>query len=52
MAVMFMTMVIANRPDKFLGQTGQAVLIRLLGVLLAALSVQFVVDGIKSIWPA
>jgi multiple antibiotic resistance protein len=34
--------------DRFLGNTGRAILTRLLGVLLAALSVQFVVDGIKS----
>jgi multiple antibiotic resistance protein len=51
MVIMFATMIIANRLDKFLGQTGQAVLMRLLGVLLAALSVQFVVDGVQSIWP-
>lgn len=51
MIAMFAAMVIANRVNKFLGQSGQAVLTRLLGVLLAALSVQFVVDGVKSIWP-
>lgn len=32
--------------DKFLGVTGKSVLTRLLGVLLAALSVQYVADGI------
>lgn len=31
--------------DKFLGVTGRTILTRLLGVLLAALSVQFVADG-------
>lgn len=31
--------------DKFLGNTGRMVLTRLLGVLLAALSVQYVADG-------
>lgn len=51
MIAMFGAMIIANRLNKFLGQSGQAVLTRLLGVLLAALSVQFVVDGVKSIWP-
>lgn len=51
MITMFGAMLIANKLNKFLGQTGQAVLTRLLGVLLAALSVQFVVDGVKSIWP-
>lgn len=32
--------------DRFLGATGRAVLTRLLGVILAALAVQFVADGI------
>jgi multiple antibiotic resistance protein len=39
--------VIADRLDQFLGDTGRTILTRLLGVVLAALSVQFVVDGIK-----
>ena len=33
--------------DRYLGHTGRMILTRLLGVLLAALSVQFVVDGLK-----
>lgn len=36
--------------DKYLGHTGRMILTRLLGVLLAALSVQFVVDGLKALW--
>ncbi|MEM8797966.1 MAG: MarC family protein, partial [Pseudomonadota bacterium] len=40
---------LAERLDRLLGDTGRALLSRLLGVLLAALSVQFVVDGIRSI---
>ena len=39
--------VIAERFDKALGVTGNVVLSRLLGVFLAALSIQFVIDGIK-----
>ena len=31
--------------DKYLGTTGRTILTRLLGVLLAALAVQFVADG-------
>ena len=37
----------AGRVDKFLGHTGRSILTRLLGLILAALSVQFVADGIK-----
>ena len=35
--------------DKYLGNTGRMILTRLLGVLLAALSVQFVVDGLTAL---
>lgn len=36
----------AEHVDRFLGKTGKMVLTRLFGVLLAALAVQFVADGI------
>jgi len=36
---------LADRIDRFLGETGRSVLTRLLGVILAALAVQFVADG-------
>lgn len=44
-------MLIADRLSKLLGVTGRAIMTRLLGVLLAALSVQFVVDGVRSAFP-
>lgn len=49
MLIVFAALLAADRLDRFLGNTGRAILTRLLGVLLAALSVQFVVDGIKSV---
>lgn len=45
MAVTFGFLAVADRIDRFLGVTGRAVISRLLGVLLAALAVQFVADG-------
>ena len=38
---------LANRVDRLLGVTGNVVSSRLLGVLLAALAVQFVIDGAR-----
>jgi len=39
---------VAGRVDRFLGSTGRLVLSRLLGVLLAAMAVQIVGDGVTS----
>ena len=41
----FAFLALAHRLDRFLGVTSRAVISRLLGVLLAALAVQFVADG-------
>lgn len=46
-AITWSIFMIAERLDKLLGQTGRSILTRLLGMLLAALAVQFVFDAIK-----
>jgi multiple antibiotic resistance protein len=50
LALLFLALVVAERVDRYLGVTGRAILTRLLGVILAALAVQFVVDGIKAVF--
>ncbi|GAA2820323.1 multiple antibiotic resistance protein [Aminobacter aminovorans] len=49
LAATYLVFVLAERIDQFLGQTGRSILTRLLGVILAALAVQFVADGIKAL---
>ena len=50
MAATLLSFIAASYIDRYLGNTGRMILTRLLGVLLAALSVQFVVDGLKALW--
>lgn len=50
--VTFLVFVLSERVDRFLGETGRSILTRLLGVILAALAVQFVADGIKALMAA
>jgi len=44
-----LTFLVSDRLSKLLGVTGNLVLTRLLGVILAALAVQFVIDGVKAV---
>ena len=48
-AICYVAFVAATRIGRALGTTGNVVLSRLLGVLLAALAVQYVIDGIRAV---
>ena len=48
MALIFVVLLAAERVSRLLGTTGNVVLTRMLGVVLAALAVQFVIDGVTS----
>jgi multiple antibiotic resistance protein len=45
----YVTFLVAGRIGRFLGVTGNVVLARLLGVILAALAVQYVIDGMRAV---
>lgn len=47
MVVTFLFLLASPPMERLLGRTGTIVITRLLGMLLAALSVQFVIDGVK-----
>jgi len=49
-ACCFVAFLFSARLAKLLGVTANIVLSRLLGVILAALAVQYVVDGVRAIW--
>ncbi len=44
----FLLMLVATQVQKLLGVTGLHVVSRIVGILLAALAVQFIFDGIKA----
>jgi multiple antibiotic resistance protein len=48
LALCFVVFVLAAPIAKLLGTTANTVLSRLLGVLLAALAVQYVIDGVRA----
>ncbi|NTT86439.1 MarC family protein [Tabrizicola fusiformis] len=50
MAVTWAFLLASPPIERLLGRTGTIVITRLLGMLLAALSVQFVIDGVRGTW--
>ena len=48
-AISSLIFLVASRIERLLGITGNILLSRLLGVILAALAVQFVIDGVKAV---
>ncbi len=51
-ALTYLVFLLAERVDRFLGHTGRSILTRLLGVILAALAIQFVADGVRALMAA
>jgi multiple antibiotic resistance protein len=45
----YLSFLMAERISKIMGVTGRAVITRMLGIILAALAVQFVIDGITTL---
>ena len=52
MAITFLTMLAAGPLMRLIGEKVEAMITRILGVILAALAAQFVVDGLKQSFPS
>jgi multiple antibiotic resistance protein len=52
LALTWLVFLLAERIDRILGATGRIVSTRLLGMILAALAVQFVIDGVTAVMRA
>src|SRR5207247_2444347 len=49
--VTFYILAAAARVERHLGEAGVRILVRLMGLVLAAMAVQFVLHGISEVWP-
>jgi len=47
--IVFLCFLAGNALEKFVGRTGIDVITRLLGMLLAALAIQFIIDGFSNL---
>jgi multiple antibiotic resistance protein len=50
-ALSYVILAQASRVDRVLGKTGLNILERVAGLLLAAIAIQFVLDGLSEAWP-
>jgi len=46
--ISFLVLSAASLVERRLGQTGMRILTRLMGLVLSAIAVQFIIDGVKS----
>lgn len=49
MAILLMSLLLADQINRYIGDTGRVIATRLLGILLAALSVQYIADGVREL---
>jgi multiple antibiotic resistance protein len=47
--MLFIALLLADKVNTLIGDTGRVIITRLLGILLAALSVQYIADGVKGL---